>query len=63
MATRDEIVKYCRRYADGIFVRSEVGGKWKSVPFSELSIQSQNEHIEKWWEEDRFPYRIKEAGE
>ena len=62
--TRDEVVKYCRRYANGIFVRTQVTeAEWKNVPFSELSLNAQSKYIEQWWEEDRLPYRIKEKGE
>jgi hypothetical protein len=53
--SREELVEYCRLYAEHIYVRAEVEGRRLSVPLDSLPPAEITAWIDKWWAERRIP--------
>lgn len=56
--SKEEFVEYCLHYAEDIFVREEINGKWGSYSLAELDKETRNKWIEGWWNENRMPFKI-----
>lgn len=55
---RQELIDYCTLYADSIYVRAQIDGRWKSVPLSQVSQDTRESYIELWLRSGMLPGRI-----
>jgi hypothetical protein len=58
-----EFLDYCATYADSIYVRAEVRGKWGNYSLTELPISEALAWVKRWADEGRIPVRVKAPGE
>lgn len=58
-----ELMHYCASYAAEIIVRDEIDGKWQSITFEDLPEEKQMEWIQKWWDKNHMPIRMKRESE
>ena len=54
-----EFEDYCNKYAEYIYVRTKIDGKWQAVALSDLDKKEQLLWINAWYSEGRLPYRLK----
>ena len=56
---RTETVRvYCEKYADDIFVRAKIHGKWGSYSYSSLSEKDKKYWVELWSQKEGLPHRV-----
>lgn len=53
-----DLLTWMRRYADGIFIRSNHEGRWKNYSLSQLPDRLRSEHEARFIEEGRVPCRV-----
>ena len=58
MTYKEDFEAYCKRYADAIYVREKIDGKWQSVALSSLSKEKQQEWITMFYEARQLPTRL-----
>jgi hypothetical protein len=56
--TLEELCDWIHRYADSIFVRAEVAGKWGNHALSSLPAKEALAHAFRWIKEGRVPVRM-----
>jgi len=54
----EKFTHYCIEYADVIFVREKIDGRWQNVALGTLSEKKQMEWIQGWYDENRTPVRM-----
>lgn len=54
----DELCDYIVKYADDIYVREQIDGKWGSYSLVELPTKVALKLVMKWIKEGRVPHRI-----
>jgi len=59
----NEFVEHCKKHQDNIYVRERIDGKWQSVALGELSNERMGFWIDKWWERNQMPSRLKTEEE
>ena len=56
---RTETVKvYCEKYADTIFVRAKINGKWQPCSYATLTPDEQDKFVKKWSDSLGLPHRV-----
>lgn len=60
--TKQDFINECERDAAIIYVRVQDGAHWTTKAFNRLSLEQQNEFIEKWWLLKQTPYKIGAKG-
>ncbi len=56
--TVDDMCDYILEYADCIYVREEIAGKWGSFSLTELPVQKALAHAFRFITEGRIPIRL-----
>lgn len=54
----EDLREYCKRYADLIYVREQIDGKWASYSLSEMPAEMVERHIRRWFLEGHVPHRL-----
>ena len=54
----DELCDYIVKYADDIYVREQINGKWSAHALSELPVVIALKHVMKWIKGGIVPHRI-----
>ncbi len=54
----EELCDYIVKYADDIFVREQINGKWDAYALSEIPVKLALKNAMKWIKEGVVPHRI-----
>lgn len=56
---RTETVRaYCEKYADTIFIRTKINGKWDSYTYSQLPDIDKEYWVNCWSKREGLPHRV-----
>lgn len=58
-----ELMHYCASYEAEIVVRDEIDGKWQSITFKDLPEEKQMQWVQRWWDNNQMPVRMKRSHE
>jgi hypothetical protein len=50
-----ELLEYCEKHSERIYVREQLSGCWGSYKLSDLSFNLAMKHIWQWFQEGRIP--------
>ncbi len=54
----EELCDYIVKYADDIFVREQINGKWEVYSLSEIPVKLALKNVMRWIKEGVVPHRI-----
>jgi hypothetical protein len=61
--TMEELENYLEEYADVIFVREQIDGRWGSYSLAELPTELSEKHKDRFLSEGFIPVRLKREHE
>jgi len=61
--TADDLLSYILEFQDVIYVREQVNGKWGSFSLEELPDDLRQNHVNRFLDEGRIPFRLKRDAE
>lgn len=62
MPSYKEIEDFAYLYADCIYVRAKIEGKWKTVSLDTLPMEEIKKHCFDWYERQVFPHNTRQRG-